>query len=142
LRALVRKYFSNSSSILPRRAAGRGPAKSFYNSSTILLLFLLVWKNLVNPDWIGLEKNCRRNNRKRIVETFGECRSLGDPKLALYVFCNFFGYQCPNWLGVTRNEAERILTKYENHKEMHLKSHVAFLQSLDVWLRMKNVCLE
>jgi hypothetical protein len=29
--------------------------KYFYNSSTVLLQFFLVWKNLVHPDWLGEE---------------------------------------------------------------------------------------
>jgi hypothetical protein len=45
----------DSSTILSCCAAGPGPAKSFYNFSTILLQFFLVWKNLVHPDWLGEE---------------------------------------------------------------------------------------
>jgi hypothetical protein len=56
------KYFYNISTILPRRAR-------LQNVSTILPQFFLVWCIR-----IGLGKNCRRKNRRRIVEIFGEFR--------------------------------------------------------------------
>jgi hypothetical protein len=73
------------STIIPRlfsaSAAGRVRAKSCYNYSTIILqlfynssLFGRIWGIL-----IGLDNNCRRNNRRAIVKTFGECQNtIGD----------------------------------------------------------------
>jgi hypothetical protein len=48
------KSFFNYSTIIPRRAAGRGPAKSFYNFSTILpcWLFTLVRKQSFHGDFV------------------------------------------------------------------------------------------
>jgi hypothetical protein len=66
------KSFYNSSTILPRRAAGRGPAKSVYNLSTILprWLFTLVRKQRFYGDSVEkLEKNL-------VHDKFGEGFSL------------------------------------------------------------------
>jgi hypothetical protein len=75
-RARSSKFFIDSTTTLLCRSAGRGPAKSFYNSSTIPPLFFYNSSSF-GRIWcirIGLRKICRRNNRRRIVETFGEAR--------------------------------------------------------------------
>jgi hypothetical protein len=41
--------------LFPANHCPSAPANIFYNSSTILLQFFLVRKNLVHPDWLGKE---------------------------------------------------------------------------------------
>jgi hypothetical protein len=76
LRALLQKlflqFFHNYS--LPPLPVG-----GWQNLSTIFLQFFHN-SSLCGRIWcirIGLEKNCRRNNRRKIVEKFGECRPWG-----------------------------------------------------------------
>jgi hypothetical protein len=66
------------------------PVEGLQNLSTILPQFFFN-SSSCGRIWcirIGLEKNCRRNNRRKIVETFGECRPRSSFQLRhpLYVF--------------------------------------------------------
>jgi hypothetical protein len=61
------------------------------NLSTILLQFFYNSSNFgrICCIWTVLEKNCRRNKRKRIVETFVKFRFLKRPNLTFYRFSPF-----------------------------------------------------
>jgi hypothetical protein len=72
----------NRSTILPQL---------FYNSS----LCGRIWCIL-----IGLEKNCRRNNRRKIVETFGEFRPSLCKMLVSLVFPLLWHYKLSTFGGV------------------------------------------
>jgi hypothetical protein len=66
----------DSSTILPQFFPAALPVQGPQNLSTIFPQFFYNFSSF-GRIWcirIGLEKSCRRKNRRRIVETFGECR--------------------------------------------------------------------
>ncbi len=66
-----RKYFYNYCTIIPYRPCLSRVRKIFLQFFLNSSLCGIIWCIR-----IGLEKNCRRNNRRKIVETFGECRPI------------------------------------------------------------------
>jgi hypothetical protein len=84
LRALLQKIFLQ---FFHHYSLPPLPVEGPQNLSTIVLQFFHN-SSLCGRIWcirIGLEKNCRRNNRRKIVETFGECRHWSPRGTYLYL---------------------------------------------------------
>jgi hypothetical protein len=89
-RIVERFCVHNSSTVIPCRPCLSRVCKIFlqffYNFSTIFLQFFHN-SSLCGRIWcirIGLEKNCRRNNCRTIVEIFGECRPRGNLEIRVF----------------------------------------------------------